>query len=119
MASDSKLLCALLSHLTLPPRLPPGHDVDDAVLGPALIDLATRSVRILQKLILPLGKRYGSVLEALSVARALQSCGTLSKAALLEQFESLANDSSNVFLFFAIPAQNAGPLIWKRHECVK
>lgn len=114
MATDVNLLTALLTHLTLPPRLPPGKDIDDAVLAPALADLALQGVSNLKKLVGDeLSSSYNIIDATLEASRSLQCGEGLDKSKLLRQFEVLQETSLSAFLFVQVPAQNAGLLIWK------
>lgn len=119
MATDVNLLAALLTHLTLPPRLPPGKDIDDSILAPALTDLALHGLTNLKKLAgEEFSFKYDVICASLKASRSLQTAEGFNKSTLLHQFGVLQNETSDAFLLLHVPAQNAGLLLWKSAEQV-
>jgi hypothetical protein len=117
MAIDVTLLQALLTHLTLPPRIREDLDVADRVLAPELTKLAIASFRRLQKLTDgDFDTEYDNVCMNLSASLSLQGDSGYDEAALLQQFATIRNATSIAFLIVHVPAQNAALLIWKAAE---
>lgn len=117
MASGVSLLQALLSHLTLPPRLPQGEDLPDSKLAPEITRLVLKGLKHLRELTGgAYADEYDNVRRSLLASLSLQGENGCDKAGLLKQFAALQEATSAAFFFLHIPAQNAGLLIWKKQE---
>jgi hypothetical protein len=115
MAFDMSLIEALFTHVTLPPRLPSGEDVNDERLAPQLMGLLSETVHRTKKLVgHDFQLQYEKIIASLQASQSLLAPKGLSQDMLRKQFEALQNDDSTAFLFLHIPAQNAGLLIWRQ-----